>query len=243
MSRLNQIIAVENGEKTRCQNEITSAYHLLQKGALLSGIARSYTPNEEGGDTLPAESTRVQVRAEEVIQSVAESMTRLFDITMTKDVTNCRARADVVVDGKIILPDVPVTYLLFLEKQLVNLHTFLTKLPTLDEAEEWLWSDAQNCWVTPPVETVRTKKIPRNHVKAEATDKHPAQVEVYHEDVAVGRWKTLKYSGALPVSRVKQLTARVIALQEAVKRAREEANMADAPPVVCGKLVFDFLLS
>jgi hypothetical protein len=35
-------------------------------------------------------------------------------------------------------------------------------------------------------------------VKAEATEKHPAQVEVYHEDVVVGQWKTVKFSGALP---------------------------------------------
>ena len=29
--------------------------------------------------------------------------------------------------------------------------------------------------------TIRTRKVPRNHVKAEATEKHPAQVEVINE--------------------------------------------------------------
>ena len=48
------------------------------------------------------------------------------------------------------------------------------------------------------MQTLRTKKVPRNHVKAEATEKHPAQVEVYYEDVAVGYWTTVKFSGALP---------------------------------------------
>ena len=61
-------------------------------------------------------------------------------------------------------------------------------------------------------------------MKAEATEKHPAQVEVYYEDVVVGHWRTVKFSGALPASRVKELLERVDKLQQAVKFAREEAN-------------------
>lgn len=55
----------------------------------------------------------------------------------------------------------------------------------------------------PPESTL--VQVPRNHVKAEATDKHPAQVEVYHEDVPVGYWTTVKFSGALPARRVNEL--------------------------------------
>ena len=241
-SLLNQVIAVEAGEKTRAHKDLTDAYQVLQKGQTLSGIARSYTPIEDGGEQLPSESTRVQVRADEVVRSVATSLTKLFDITATKDWANCSAKADVVVNGIVLLQQVPVTYLLFLEKQLVGLHTFLSKLPTLDASEEWVWSDAQECWSTPPVDTVRTKNVPRNHVKAKATEQHPEQVQVYHEDVRVGTWRTFKYSGAMPVSRVKELTERVEALQAAIKISREQANLAEAPSVNVGKTVFDFLL-
>ncbi len=58
-------------------------------------------------------------------------------------------------------------------------------------------------------------------MKAEATDKHPAQVGVYYEDVAVGFWRTVKFSGALPAKRVGELLERVEKLQQAVKFARE----------------------
>ena len=51
-------------------------------------------------------------------------------------------------------------------------------------------------WKTEPVQTYRTKRVPRNHVKAEATEKHPAQVEVYYEDVTIGYWTTVKFSGS-----------------------------------------------
>src|SRR5262249_19046729 len=118
MARLNQIIAVEKGVKSRSFSELTEAHHALQKTALLSGIARTYQPKDEEGEQLPAESTRVQVKAEEVIRETVGILTRLFDVTATKDWTNCVAKADVVVDGEPLLRDVPVAYLLFLEKQL-----------------------------------------------------------------------------------------------------------------------------
>ena len=220
MARLNQIIAVEKGIKTRALKDLTEAHHALQKPALLSGISRTYRPKDEDGEQLPPEATRVQVKAEEIIKRTADILVELFDVTATKDYTNCKTRADVVVDGKVLLAAVPVTYLLFIEKQLVDLHTFIKKLPVLDASEGWTFDPSADCWATEPVQTAKTKKIPRNHVKAEATDKHPAQVDVYHEDVVVGYWKTLKFSGALPAKRVNELVDRVEKLQQAVKFAR-----------------------
>ena len=243
MPRLNQIIAVEKGIKTRSHTELTEAHHALQKPALLSGIARSYRPRDEEGEQLPPEATRVQAKAEEVIRKTADILVALFDVTATKDYTNCKARADVVVDGKTLLAGVPVTYLLFLEKQLVDLHTFVKKLPVLDASESWIFDPSADCWATEPVQTSKTKKIPRNHVKAEATEKHPAQVEVYHEDVVVGQWKTVKFSGALPAKRVNELLERVEKLQQAVKFAREEANNQEADEQKIGRSVLSYLFA
>jgi hypothetical protein len=241
MARLNQIIAVEKGVKSRSFQELTEAHHVLQKPALLAGIARTYRPKDDEGEQLPPESTKVQIKAEEIIQQTAAILTRLFDVTATKDWTNCVARADVIVDGQTLVAQVPVTYLLFLEKQLVDMHTFIKKLPTLDASESWSFDASADCWATEPVQTVKTKKIPRNHVKAEATDKHPAQVEVYYEDVAVGFWRTVKFSGSLPAKRVSELLERVEKLQQAVKFAREEANNAEAVDQKLGERVFQFL--
>lgn len=240
-ARLNQIIAVEKGVKSRSFQELTEAHHQLQKPALLAGIARTYQPRDEEGEQLPPESTRVQVNGEEVIRQTAEILTRLFDVTATKDWANCRARANVVVDGQTLISDAPVTYLLFLEKQLTDLHTFVRKLPVLDAAETWRRDEGSGAWATDPVLTVRTKKVPRNHVKAEATEKHPAQVEMYFEDVAVGTWRTVKFSGALPARRVTELVERVEKLQQAVKFAREEANNVEVEDQNVGEKFFRYL--
>jgi hypothetical protein len=51
-----------------------------------------------------------------------------------------------------------------------------------------------------------------------ATDKHPAQVEVVHEDKNVGKWKTIYLSGAIPARDQHDMLARVKKVIEAVKR-------------------------
>src|SRR5215471_4784468 len=240
-TKLNQIIAVEKGVKSRSYQDLTEAHHALQKQTLLAGIARTYRPRDEEGEQLPPESTKVQTKAQDIIRQTVEVLTKLFDVTATKDWANCKAKANVVVDGQTLLTDVPATYLLFLEKQLTDLHTFVKKLPVLDASESWTFDASADCWATEPVQTAKTKKIPRNHVKAEATDKHPAQVEVYHEDVVTGYWKTVKFSGALPQKRVNELLGRVERLQQAVKFAREEANNIEADEQKVGTQVFDYL--
>ncbi|MFI6416726.1 hypothetical protein ACIBG6_04720 [Streptomyces sp. NPDC050842] len=240
-TKLNQIIAVEKGVKSRAHQDLTTAHHGLQKPALLAGISRTYQPKDEEGEQLPPESTLVQVKAEDVLRDTARALTRLFDVTATKDWANCEARADVTVDGRVLVGQVPVAYLLFLEKQLTDINTFVRKLPVLDAAESWTQDPSTDAWKTEVVRTVRTKKVPRNHVKAEATDKHPAQVDVYYEDVPVGYWTTVKFSGALPARRVNELLERVEKLQQAVKFAREEANSAEVTDQRVGDAVFGYL--
>ena len=241
MPKLNQIIAIEKSIKSQTMRELTDAHQTLQKPALLSGIARTYRPLDDDGEQYPPESTRVQIKAEQVIDQTSDILSKIFDITATKDWANGEAVADVVVEGETILEKVPVTYLLFLEKQLTDLHTFIKKLPVLDAAETWAFDESQDVWATEPIQTTKTKKIPRNHVKAEATKEHPAQVEVYYEDVIVGYWRTVKYSGAMPATRVSTLLNRVRALQEAVKFAREEANNLEVDNQSVGEKVFEYL--
>lgn len=243
MTKLNQIIAIEGGLKNTSKRDLGDAYHKIQRTTGLNGISRTYKPKDEEGDQLPSESTLVQTRVEEVLTEVSDSLTRLFDVTLTKETANGSAKADVTVDGKVIVKDAPVTYLLFLEKQLVDLKTFVAALPTLDPAEVWNQNAATGDWATDVSQTVKTKKIPKNWEKSPATDKHPAQVEIFHEDVVVGTWSTTKFSGALPRERRNALLTRVDDLLTAVKFAREDANSTAVTDVATGKKVFDFLFS
>ena len=241
MAKLNQILAVEKGVKSKAERDLNEAYHSIQRSNLLSGLSRTYTPKDDEGDKLPSERTNVQVTVADALKAVRQASTDLFDVTLTKESTNQQAKADVVVDGTTILKDAPVTYLLFLEKQLIGLHTFVSKLPTLDPAENWGINVALGVWESDVTETTRTKKVPKNWVKAEATDKHPAQVEIFHEDQIVGTWATKKFSGAIPSTEQAEILGRVEKLQQAVKFAREEANGTDVVDRKAGDFVFSYL--
>lgn len=242
MSKLNQIIAVTAGKKSRSQKAITEVYHQLQKPALLDGIARTYRPKDEDGEKLPAERKHVQVKVKDAVVKVKGELADLFDVVATQDYANCVAKADVKVDGVVLLEKVPVTYLLFLEKQLVDLGTFVEKLPTLDPAESWKYSQEADAYASDPYETIKTRKALKNHIKADATKEHPAQVETYSEDVVVGYWTTVKFSGAVHSKERNDMLERVRKLQESVKVAREEANSTEVQTVKLGAKVLDFVL-
>lgn len=243
MPRLSQIVAIEKGVKSETTSEVTLLHRKSQVVELLNGITRTYEKVDDAGDDLPGEESRVQVRHTEVLDELAASMTDLFDITATKDWANTQAKSNVVVDDNVILEDVPVTYLLFLEKQLVDIHTFISKLPTHDPSQEWTWDTSSNSYRTPGTRTKSTKKVPKAVVLYEATKEHPAQIREFSEDVLAGYWDTIKFSGALPETRKRELLDRVVALQKAVKFAREEANSLPVVDIKTGNEVFDYLFA
>ena len=241
MPKLNQIIAITQGKKAQAHKALTEAYQTLQKNALLEGVSRTYRPRDEEGEQLPPEKKLVQAKVHQSIGAVVGALTELFDIVATQDYANCQARADVVVDGVTLARGVPVTHLLFLEKQLVDIHTFVEKLPTLDPGESWQYNEDADCHASEPYQTTKTKKVLKNHVKAEATKEHPAQVETYTEDVIVGYWTTVKFSGAIPARERNEILGRVRKLQEAVKSAREEANGMEVELRKIGSAVLQYV--
>lgn len=228
--RLYQVLANVNSVKSRESDEITRLHKLAQVRGLYDGQVRSYQPvNDDEAERLPDEATRVQQNGTALLAEARASFARLLDAEAMRDYTNLstQARADIVIDGTTVLQNVPAIYCLALEKQLTDLRTFVAKLPTLDPAFDWDFDPNADIYRTKQVQTTRTKKVLRNHVKSEATEKHPAQVEVFTEDVKVGTWNTVKQSAAFPASRVREMVERIDRTIQAVRVAREEANGAE----------------
>lgn len=246
MTRLNQIIAIEKDTKTATMSAMRGLHDAMrrtQDEGPWNGTTSTYAPLTEDGERLPPKVSRVQTRASDIIDRVTAALTSLFDVVATKDWANQRAAADVVVDGIPLLTDVPVTYLLFLEKQLGEIQDFISAMPTLDPSETWAHNSAAGCYASAPQETARTKKILRNHELSPVTQFQPAQVQVYHEDQIVGTWTKTKFSGALPMDEVTEMLARVTALKQAVQCAREEANVITVDNKKIGKIVLGYVFS
>lgn len=241
--RLNQALAAAKTTKANANSGITAAYHALQRHPQFAGHQRTYQPKDEEGEQLPSEGQLVQLKTADVFAAMRKHMGALFDITGAIDKTNTVATADVVMDGTTILTGVPVPHLLFLEKQLADLHTMLSKTPTLDPQFVWHENPDTGLRETDGVPTIRTKKVKEHVVAVPPTDKHPAQVYFNETDVPVGTWTNVRLSGAISETDKRKLLARVVQLQAAVKQAREAANATqldtfDTSPIL--DYVFDF---
>jgi len=246
VTKLNQILAIEKSRKSEANSTLDKAYKLVQKPAIFEGLTRDYTPKYEGesADVFPPERQPVQANVPWLVDQVSETLSKWFDITAVKDWTNLEATSDVVVEGELFLTSVPVTYLLFLDKQLTDLHTFVSKFPLLDPAVKWEWDDTTDGYVSStPIETLKTKKVPRSHVLYEATEEHPAQVEAYTEDQIIGTWSALRFSGALRAADREEVLDRISGLRDAVRFAREHANEKEVEEVSVGGKLIDYIFS
>lgn len=246
MKKLCQYIAIESSVKSRVTAELTEAHKDLQKNDLFNGHSRKYEPRNEDpssplGEKLPEENKKVVARAEAIVKLTLDRLVEQYDLAATRDWGNCVAKADVEVEGKVLLKDVPVTHLLFLEKRVDDLLTFIRKLPSLDPTEHWEYNASQDLSATPPVQSVRTKKISRALVLYEATKEHPAQVKEITEDMQAGTWSTIKYSSAIPLQRKNEMLRRAEELQKAVKFAREKANATEVEDKKVGRTLLDYV--
>lgn len=222
--KLNQIIALVKGIKSERYSDLSELNKVIQKPDLFSGFTKQYRKQNEESEDLPPESKKVQMTVGDVLEKVKQGSLDTWGIVAKQEYANALASANITIDGMVIAEDVPVTYLLFLEKQLTDLRTFIDNLPTLDPSEDWSIDVNSGLFKTFPVSTHRTKKIQRPLVLYPATPEHPAQTQLITEDVIAGYWESVKQSGALPYPSKQKLAARVESLLRAVKEARELAN-------------------
>jgi hypothetical protein len=243
LKKLNQAVAIEKNVKAKADRELTDLHRVVQQPDRLSGISRVYQPREDLGEQLPPQSTRVQIVVGDINKLVAKTLTHLFNVVATKDIANTKAEGRVVVGGEILFT-APVPFLLFLEKQLIRVRTYVDKLPTLDPAFNWTLDPTSGVYRTDEVVTTRTRKTPHNHVLYPATPEHPAQVQTYNVDEVVGDWTTYHFSGAITEERRLELLERVDMLAIAVKFAREEANGTSIEDdSTIGDTVFEYLFA
>lgn len=241
MPKINQILAIEKNKRTTLHKEITELHRQTQQPTLMTGHQKVFAPKEEDGETYPAEERKVQLLHQDALDGVVDRLASLMDVTATKDWSNCKARADVVLGGQVFLEQVPVTYCLFLEKELTDLQTFVTKMVELDPAQNWVFDENSGQYRSESTTTHKTKKMQKPIVLYDATPEHPAQCQLVTEDVVIGHWTTTHYSGAIPRPKKRKLLERITELHDAVKFAREQANSLEAEEPKIGKKVLQHL--
>lgn len=241
MAKLNQIVALVAGKKTRQEKALGDLNKTLQKTDLFNGIQRVYSPIEEGGETLPSEVRRVQQSVEDVLDSACAIWTDVMDTVATQEASNCTAEADVFVDGALVLKNVPVTVLLYIEKQLNDMNTLVGNIPVLDPSVSWMLDANTSQFVAIAPSTHRTKKVNKPIVLYPATPEHPAQTQLVVEDVLAGHWATTLTSTAMTSVRKQELLGRISRLIDAVRTAREQANSQEAVETKIAQPLLDYV--
>ena len=240
--KLNQALAVERDIKNKATARVTERHKQNKKTALFEGQSVTFRKIREEAPDVPARSQRVQLTANGSIALLRDEFTRLFNVTAAKDYANCEARGSVRVGGKLILENVPATHLLWLEKKVRDIRTFITDLPILDGAYDWEEDANDGLFKTQVQEQASTMKVQEGIVLHPPTEHHPAQTQLITKDVVIGYKQTARHSGAIPASRKEVLVARVDEVLHAVAKAREEANASvDVGDHSVGETIFGYI--
>jgi hypothetical protein len=243
MAKLHELLAVEpdlKGASEKILNETVTTFS--KKEGHFKAQVRKYEPVDDEGIRLPDERTEMVTTVADKLEWTWEKFGKYLDAVAQKESTNVEASATVEIDGKPLIDrPLPATLLLALESRLRQLRDVYNAIPTLEPGEKWEWDSQTRSYATDGKTTFRTQKVRKNHVLAQATEKHPAQVDVYTEDVVIGRWNTKKWSGALTPAEKADLLDRVDAVTQAIKRARQRANMANVNKVEISKTLYRYI--
>lgn len=225
MGKLHELLAVEPDLRSAYDQARARLISTFQgKSQWFNGQMRRYAPLAEEGEPFPDETEDITERVKEQLLSLVRSAMQYFDAVLQKERTNQAAVANLIVDGDVLVEGVPATVLLGLETKLRQVREVYREIPTLDPAERWELDGGLGVYRTGEKLTYRTKKLPRRFVKYEATAEHPAQVDVFTEDMRVGSWTTTRFSAMLPMTDKVELLKRCDDLIQAVKQARQRAN-------------------
>lgn len=239
---LGQIVGIHKSTKTAAQRDFDTIYKYFQKDSLFKGFTKIHTP-EEGNLQQPATEQLVQANAYELLAKMEETLVNAFDVEATKDTADTNARANIIIGSNTILENVPVSHLLWLEKQFTNFVTVFRAIPVQSAAENWTTApNLPNGMVRTPEEVGQsTKKITEFPVIVPPTPEHPAQVREVTRDVVSGTWRTVKYTAAITIQEKDTLIKRSTELLNATKQAIVAANHTEAIKVQEGEKIFNFL--
>lgn len=253
-SKMHQLLAVEPTRQAAAKAqlaEVTATF--AKKPNLFEGQQRTLSMF----DTSPEKATEVAAiqDKEKISQSVAYTVDQnlnymaglvgsWIDVLYRKELTNQTARADVVIDGKVIIKDAPATFLLAMENIIgTQLKDPYNAIPTLSPGIDWEKADSLGKFIfkSPKVKTIKTEKVSEFIKHQQTSDKHPDTFTEKFTDKNVGVYESQKFSGMMQVVDKAAVIARWQRLLEAVKDARQRANQAEVVMGNCAMNIFAFI--
>ena len=246
---LHELLAVEQGlaeTANRVTKETTKT--LGTKQTLFTGMNKKHEIfNEEEQHLVQAPDIKeVESTVDEQLDYLNTELVRYWDVTLQKEEANQRAKADIIIDGTVIAPNIPAIVLLGMEKKLATLLATFNSIPTLDSAIAWEEDKGyakagvfRTKHATERQQTVTTKKY---ITVSPATKEHPAQMATQDVVDTVGKYVITSFSGALSPYKKAERIQRLTTLIRAVKSARQRANNTEVKSeLIFGKALVDYI--
>jgi len=233
MTKLHELLAAE---KTP-----TGAWNTLREDTLkkfknadhfFNGYSKSLkmiedTPQNQAEEAKAREDKPVPTTVYDTLEYALGIFAKAEDLQYRKNATNRVATGTVMWKGQPLLKDMPVDELLGLEARLTKIREIIDAVPTLDATKHWVKSAQQGPYVwelREPERTTKTEKSIFPIVMAQATDKHPAQIQAATKDVVVGTFETMKRTGTATAVQKSDALVQIDTLLQEVKQARMRAN-------------------
>ena len=241
MPRLNGHIAAGTEAKTAFEKIKGETYHVFKGKDIFFGVVKEYKPRVDGEDLTEGERKEVIATVKERLDWTNRPAMKVLDFEATRENTNTIAKADLEVDGVVLIKDVPATVLLGLESKLKAIRDYYDAVPTLDLSKKWEETGDRGIKKCGPSVTYRTKKKTIPIVLMAATKEHPAQVKAEVEDIIIGQFESTYFSGAAHPGDKANWLIRLDKLIEAVKRAQTKANEVEIQAMPIGEILFKFV--
>ncbi len=247
MAKLHELLAVEKpleNQANKVRTDLASTFE--KKRHLFEEKRVTFVAYAENSAPVTEHQSDIQSNVKSELAWIAPHLAKALDASYQVAYANTTAKADVVLDDDaetVLLAGVPATALLELEKRVAELQALVVAIPTLDPAKGFsLDPDRKPLYRAREVVKDRTKKTAKVLIKYEATKEHPAQTEVIHEDVPVGKLRELEWSGLITPSEKADMLDRVETLARAVRRARSRANEVEVDKAAkVGKTIVDYV--
>lgn len=228
-SSLHELLAIESSLKNQSDKVRGQLAETFEKKRHLFGSkVVVFTPNAEGQPAETSVESDVQTTVSDELKWIANHLAKAYDVSYQVAEANMSARADVILDdGTILATSVPATALLELEKRIAELKSLTEAVPTLDPAKGFQSDPTfrlKNVFRARDITKTRTTKIKEVLTLAPATDKHPAQCQVYDKDVPTGKVQEQEWSSLITPAAKADLINRVEIVARAVRKARSRAN-------------------
>lgn len=247
--KLHEVLAVqadlEGTAKKVSQEAITTftkrADHFQGHHKSLEMFAEERSQEEKGAEDHKAIVTTVDKKLEYIWKAVGKH----FDAILQKERTNQDARADLIVDGVVIMEGLPATFLLAMETKLKDLRAVYEAAPTLAPGIDWEDDPAAEMSgvfrMKHPETKHKQEKTIKHKVLVDPTEHHPAQIEKWTENLNVGTFITQRQCSMITPAKKSEYLGRIDKLIRACKRARQRANNTEIVKMKVASKIREFI--